>query len=300
WFVKGGSFAFRIAPDFALSTARIINKDGGYDEIAKPANPNHDNPAPIYSTPMHLSAPHPERSPPDPGHPEITSTLTITIRSAEGKLLPATGWKPTYIIKDVPTALWRDYDSSRDPMSRGGGQELLSPANGTVKQIMAVSLVAPDPILAKSMIPAFNATDAQKSEVLDDHGKSWTIPTPGADQTKDMLPVALTPPSDPPDLPGEWKTMQTTWTTASTDGLDLATSMAALCATKLGWDAPLPGQLAGPKITDAGVKPAWMLTTDLPKRLVVGTKKPDDPKVRDVMDGLENFYLALPRVATAA
>nr|OQO29959.1 hypothetical protein B0A51_02550 [Rachicladosporium sp. CCFEE 5018] len=300
WFVKGVSFAFRVAPDFAISIAQLINDKEGYSDIDKAKIPAKDTPAPLRSTPMHLSAPHPERSQPDPGHPEISSTLKITIRSAAGKLVPITGWKPTYVVKDVPSALWRDYDESRDPMIKGGGQELLSPANGTIKQIMAVSLVAPDPILSKSNIPAFNATDAQKSEVLTDDGKSWTMPTPGADQTQDLLPAPLTHPIDPLYLPQKWKEMQTTWQTCSADGLDLATGMAALCATTLGWDAPLPGQLTGPKITDVGVKPAWMLTTDLPKRLVVGTKKPDDPKLRDVMDGLENFYLALPRVATAA
>nr|OQO31194.1 hypothetical protein B0A51_01573 [Rachicladosporium sp. CCFEE 5018] len=300
WFVKGGSFAFRVAPDFAISIAQLINDKEGYSDIDKATIPAKDTPAPLRSTPMHLSAPHPERSPHDPGHPEISSTLKITIRSAAGKLVPITGWKPTYVVKDVPSALWRDYDESRDPMIKGGGQELLSPANGTIKQIMAVSLVAPDPILSKSNIPAFNATDAQRSEVLDDNGHSWVMPTPGDDQTQDLLPAPLTHPTDPLYLPQKWKEMQTTWQTYSADGLNLATSMAALCATTLAWNAPLPGQLLGPKITDAGVKPNWMLTADLPKRLVVGTKKPDDPKLRNVMDGLENSYLALPRVATAA
>lgn len=333
WFVKGGSFAFRIAPDFALSStpgnlARIA-KEGGYNEI--PLGPN-DAPEPLKSTPMHL----------DDKSPEITSILMVTITKLEDdptKNSLVSAFKPAYIIKSVPAALWREYSTDRDPMLPGHGKELLNPSASTMKQIMGLSISAPDPVLAISNIPPFNATDAMKQEVLNGD-KSWFIPLPGAKQIQELLPApVITPEMDTPEvLLPLWEGVKTAWQDSAAGGLELTTGMAALCATTLGWDVPLSGQNAPiGKSGDAGtvggnakapggdakapvvnakaavadtqapvndVAPkslitrlpvsAWKLSTQLPHRLVIGTG--GGTAVQDVMDGFENYYLALPRI----
>ena len=201
----------------------------------------------------------------------------------------------------IRDSLWRAYDEKLDPMLRGDKSELLKPEGGTVKQLMGISLKAPDPILAPSMMPAFNATDAQKSEVLDKDGQSWIVPTPGADQKPLFLPAPVITSETAKGWPKYWADMKTTWQDKSKAGLALASNVTALGASTLGWDKPMIATLPDPddKFVPPPGKPVWQLDASLPPRLVTGTAA-GQSALGDIADGLQNYYLALPRVSVVA
>lgn len=62
--------------------------------------------------------------------------------------------------------------------------------------------------------------------------------------------------------------------------------------TKLGWDKPRPDIVQKAEMTNTQ---PWKLDVVFPSRLVVGTGQ----EAEGVEDGLDSFYLELPRVTTA-
>jgi hypothetical protein len=164
WFVKGGSFQFRVSSVFAITNAYIETKassnyksDGTTDLLEKqqeqvPSKMQQVTPAPtqskLSSLPMQLSA---DLS--NPNGNGITSNLCVAIQDTDENNLPIEGFKPSFIMKAMPQTLWSD---PNNPINR------LSQDKGTIDLPMAVDFSAPDPILAYSKIPEFNATDMAK------------------------------------------------------------------------------------------------------------------------------------------
>jgi hypothetical protein len=114
--------------------------------------------------------------------------------------------------------------------------------------------------------------------------------------------------------------MQSTWTTSSASAANifLANNLTRLCASTLGWDKPLvqpsppalksgagAGTTSGTMAKQAATQVAvaqtaaianpWDLSVTFPTRLVSGTKRQN----LGIEDGLDAFYLELPRVTVA-
>jgi len=101
----------------------------------------------LSSTPMNIDA--------DFANPKgdgITSTMGISIQEKDDNL-PREGFKPTFIMKAMPLTLWADPKHKPNQLKQD---------KGTVDLPMAITFSAPDPVLAISKIPQFNATDMAK------------------------------------------------------------------------------------------------------------------------------------------
>lgn len=101
----------------------------------------------LSSLPMKLSAR------PEPDGNGITSKLLIAIQDEDPRGTTAENFKTELVIKEMPLTLWADPDHPPDRLTQDKGTVLLP---------MAVTLSAPDPVLAYAKIPAFNATDMSK------------------------------------------------------------------------------------------------------------------------------------------
>lgn len=160
WFVKGGSFKFRVSSVFAVTEAFIETEDSskrtstgktvllGHQDIStmqevlpKPALPK------LSSMPMQLSATSADAD-------GIDSKLYIGIQETDDGNLAISGFKPSFVMKPMPQALWADPAKPPDKLSSD---------KGTIDLPMAVTFEAPDPILAEAKVPAFNATDMAKA-----------------------------------------------------------------------------------------------------------------------------------------
>lgn len=158
WFVKGGSFQFRVSSVFALTEAYIetehsANRDDKGNTVPLADQIKHTEtmdevlqmPAinTLSSLPMQLGA-H--------GSDGIKSQLAISIQDVDDENLPVSDFKPSFVVKPMAQALWADSPPDR-----------LTKDKGTIDLPMAVTLEAPDPVLAKAKVPAFNATDMAKA-----------------------------------------------------------------------------------------------------------------------------------------
>jgi len=264
WYVKGGSFRFRISCDLALSGATV-----GQDTVASPSSA----PTTFYSKPMQVEQP-------------ISSKLTVSVKLLGAKDF-ITGWRDVkFLSKPAPMGLYGKYSQTTDPMRNRNARAILSGASqNTVNLAMGISLVCPESKLAKSKIPAFNATEFMKEEILSNENKSWTIgPTP-ARQTSCL------PAPDPAEAPAEeedgvkpaWKAMKKLWRTMYGGGKVVSGSegMLALCASSLGWDKGTPDMTAAVTAIGNGGDEPWVLNGSFPEKLV---------------HGVEEYYPSLPRV----
>lgn len=251
WRVRGGDLRFRVSSVFAISSASLATKENVQQKV-----PGAIHVDPILSNPMQIRQP-------------IQSPLHITIKDREDGSIPD-GWRPEFVVKKVPTALWGNPDHPPSATA-------LDPSKpGTVDLPMAVSIAAPKPVLSISKIGPLNATELARElageKALD---KSETQP--------EFLPATLD------KSPKGWPATQKSWETASKDNAAVAKGMVNACMTSLGWDKPAPEvQLTTQNLTS---KP-WDLLANLPTRLVTGT----GGVVDGVEDGLPNTYMALPRV----
>jgi hypothetical protein len=87
--------------------------------------------------------------------------------------------------------------------------------------------------------------------------------------------------------------MQQTWSDSSNNNLALANDLTQLCMTTLGWDKPPPDAVE--KANAANLTP-WTVPVAFPSRLVTGTGR----QAQGIEDGLDSFYLELPRTTVAA
>jgi hypothetical protein len=159
WFVKGGSFKFRIETEFALSYASVAaalkpEEDGAGAEVPvlKKGGP-HPTKTGIFSRPMKVST-------------DIISELSVTImESVSGKIIG--GWTDAaFNIKTVPSGTWGQYSTDTDPSS-SNSDSLFSHENAVVPLPMGLMLTSPLPQLAQSTIPVFKASDAARMRILD-------------------------------------------------------------------------------------------------------------------------------------
>jgi hypothetical protein len=254
WFVKGGSFQFRINTDFAVSHATVTAGDDG--DGAGVSVPDYGGKTPptdtgIYSKPMQVST-------------GITSELSVTIRiKSSGHIVG--GWtKGALDIKAVPTATFGPYDIATDP-SRSSADTLLTATGGTMPLGMGLILSAPLPFLAKSLIPVFKASDAAVQAVTDFRykpagavsGDDWFIPRliPAlndlhatnvviAPLQTTYLPAELTDQEQKESSQQRWDNIGQTWTGLAKDHASLVSDpTAGLLATivkAFNWDAPVP------------------------------------------------------------
>ena len=166
WFVKGGSFQFHVSSVFALTQAYVETEDSSNrkpdgstallgDQITSKMqqvqpDPSQSIPLSLSSLPMQISADL------DPTHTNgdgITSKMCVAIQDIDENGLAIEGFKPSFIVKAMPQTMWADPSY---PLNR------LTQDKGTIDLPMAVSFSAPDPVLAMSKIPQFNATDMAK------------------------------------------------------------------------------------------------------------------------------------------
>ena len=266
WRVKGGDFKFRVSSVFAISSATIETKESVAIEKTDPANEKKFEQAvktaegvvDISSIPMRAK--------------KFQSPMTIKIinenaKAGDLKEIYPSGWQPEFVVKLVPTALWGDPDHPPDP---------LNAKDGCVPLQMAVSVTAPLPILAVSKIPPVNATDITRQFVNENF----------LAETETQVGMAATKLDKTHDT---WPAMQKTWEDSVIGNLETAKSLVDGCMNALGWNFPAPEVL---KKAEKLVPKPWELKAKMPTRLVSGNKV----KVEGVEDGLDNFYLALPRV----
>lgn len=168
WYVKGGSFRFRISAVFALTSAfieteksadrtpegntKLLGEQKRSDmcPVVKPSAA----PAKLHSMPMDVHAVTEDLTSDQPPVKDgITSSLCIAIHDEDVKGRTMEGFKASFVFKAMPLTLWAD---PQHPPNR------LSNEKGTVDLPMAVVLEAPDPVLAISKVPQFNATDTAK------------------------------------------------------------------------------------------------------------------------------------------
>jgi hypothetical protein len=161
WFVKGGSFQFRVSSVFALTEAYLETEESAKRDqssgstellgkqdtsLMQPVQPGTVA-SKLSSLPMKLSGV------PGPGADGITSKLFIAVQDVDPVGETKEGFEPIFVIKEMPLTLWADPNNAPDRLSQ---------EKGTVPLPMAVTLSAPKPKLAFSKIPPFNATDMQK------------------------------------------------------------------------------------------------------------------------------------------
>ncbi|KAF2994237.1 hypothetical protein E8E13_000189 [Curvularia kusanoi] len=279
WFVKGGSFRFRVSSVFALTEAYIETEDSSEhdskgtaielaDQIKKAQIMDEVLPTPAIDTlssmPMQLSV---------DGDNGIKSQLAISIRDIDQENLPISDFQPSFVVKPMPQVLWAD--PVKSPPDR------LSDKPGTINLPMAVTLEAPDPVLAKAKVPAFNATDMGANQIPQLPAKTQTV----------LLPVSD---NDDRPLDQKWESTRDTWATSSKVNLGIANAMSQLCMTSLGWDIPAASPPTPPTVTTEGSRSHEVPVTFL-ERLVNGTGR----EAIGIQDGLKNFYLELPRITQA-
>jgi hypothetical protein len=258
WFVKGGSFKFRISTDFALSHALVAagsNQDGAGVEVPNLQKKPQPADTGIYSRPMRVSQ-------------GIASELSVTIKlKSSGHVVG--GWtKAAFDIKAVPTATFGKYDHFTDPSNRNGdASSLFSAKNSTMPLAMGLMLTAPLPHLAESFIPVFKASDAAMLGVKDFRfvskgsktGTHWFVPrfVPAVPDLSGNAKNVILAPQQAIYIPAELTaaeqkaTNQQRWDDVGQKWTDLAESKKALvshqvdgllarCAKIFAWDQNVP------------------------------------------------------------
>ncbi|MCJ1248188.1 hypothetical protein MMC30_005405 [Trapelia coarctata] len=283
WFVKGGTFKFRLASDFALSQAIVKAPDAA--SVIKLDTTDTQK---IFSRPMHVSD-------------AITSVMTVTITKISTNTIES-GWQNAqFYLKPVPTAMWASYDPHFDPLKNRNASDLLGGSNPTVTLAMGILLSAPKPILAEAKIPKFKASAAAQHPVLDSRsvkdpikevGTNWILAEPEKIQVS-LLAAPLTDKEKTQSKKDHWADFKNMWKGLGSkqDVLVDKTGVMAQCADVFEWSAKRPpaeavakpagGGGAANKVSSA-VREPWELVGRLPMKLV---------------GRLESTYLALPRVA---
>lgn len=268
WRVRGGDFKFRVSSVFAITSATLETKESVQIEKTSPLTEKSLEQKVIATETVNLISSIPMQA-----HPgTIDSQMSIKIIKEDAKpsdlneMYPS-GWQPEFVVKLVPTALWGD--PAHPPNA-------LDSKDGCVPQQMAVSIAAPLPLLAVSKIPKVKATELARLRV---QRKSLA-----ETETQDGMGAATLK-----KTPDTWETMQSAWEDSVSKNLSTAEELVKGCMKTLGWDLPAPEVVQ--KAADLDPKP-WVLNVKMPVRLVSGNAT----KVEGVEDGLDNFYLALPRV----
>jgi hypothetical protein len=298
WSVRGGPFRFRINCDFAISEAAIAaslvatkNSDGTINTNDADGNPNVDksdsiSPPPgldsIYSKQMQLDASTP-----------ITSTLVVTIYLDESPNDCVTGWRASFVTKAVPSGVWGSYQSKEDPMTHSVPSTLTNGDGSTVQLGMGLSIMSPLPILARALIPDFDAAAANRRKIGNGTGlnnDNWIYPIKEEAAQTNFLSVGVfeadkmnTGSTDQQIVANNvqrWTDYQNGWKGIAQQGVGVLgdtpqngyQGYLTMCESFFGWGKRWQGQE-----TDV-----WMLNGDTPVQLI---------------DDLDFRYLALPSLA---
>jgi hypothetical protein len=315
WFVRGGSFKFRIASDFAISDASIEQADTKTPTKAS-------SPLKIYSTPMHI----------ENDGKGIKSTLKITIRNLKTQELVHDWSTFELVTKDVPTAIWNPYDPKLDP--KFAPKQLLNGDNPTVKQCMSLAISAPAVQLSPppnwpGFIPKFNLTEVANIGILDyryikARGTDWFMPTSLPMQNK-YLQLQFSEAELEQSNADRWNNTRKTWSGLSTKSEMVnhpESGLLNLFAKTLGWDQntsePEQTTQSATIITPAAPavpttnphlvssEPSTTLPANEAKNSTASTNIKSIPRAAwelvgslpsKMISDLEGTYLSLPRIA---
>lgn len=285
WFVRGGSFSFRIVSDFAMSQATIAAPNDGEETPITANAPSTTKP--IYARPMRVTT-------------GVTSTLTVTIHEKDSPYTVIGGWQSVqFALKPVPTAAWGIYSSALDPLFTPNPTDLLNGGtDATTPLAMALMVSAPPPELAPSTIPVFSATAAAKFGILDFrtdklHGTDWILAPPKPKQTL-YLASPLTAAENAlvaaNQLDKLWDERQKQWQDAAAKanvaveqgdgslGVYQTITIISRITELFAWDQKRP------QTEPVTSPPVWLLNGQAPTKLI---------------QNMKNTYLALPRVAVS-
>lgn len=219
WFVKGGTFVFRIRGDYAINDA-TVSKDASDSNSLRHFDGSSGTKASIFSKPMHMTQ----------AMGSATSTLAIQVQRFSKDLKTGiitieetiSAWKTfTLLYEPMPTAIWSVYDSNSDP-SRGNSRpsDLLTGTNSTVNQAMGVRFTPPEPILCPrpewpGFIPKVRATGMAKFGILDFRtnpidGDDWYLPSANTKQVK-FLPAVPTSTQTASTKQQQWTDFASSW-----------------------------------------------------------------------------------------
>ena len=284
WKVRAGAFRFRITCDFSISSYTINHET---PKLARgPEDPNPPAEAAIFAFPMHNTVPIdsnlcvyivkaedlPNATIPQPTgtNPVLTDAQIAGIQGFNNQ-----PFKPAFVIKPVPKALWQSYDS---PLDRLAGNTTVP----TVDLAMGITVGAPSPKLSADKIDfAFNALEAMRANVFGED-----VDDPPIDPTLPTQTSWAPHPVDHPYEPAGWKEVKGLWKSNSAElGAQLS-----LCMSALGWDQPPP---EGKSVGVGGPMELWVEGDRKPWEL-----NPGFPEV--LKEKLESCYLTLPQIAGAA
>ncbi|KAH6611486.1 hypothetical protein Trco_001506 [Trichoderma cornu-damae] len=147
WLVRSGLFQFTVECQFAVESASVN------DEPAKAPDPDKTTINGIYARPMQVTQ-------------SVESTLEVDIGKTDAARVK--GWKATLAWKDVPTALWGQYNPTEDPNRPENGNyitALLSPG-GMARLLMGVVIEAPEAKVSLDKIPQFLVDLAMRKNVF--------------------------------------------------------------------------------------------------------------------------------------
>ncbi|KAK2459388.1 hypothetical protein APHAL10511_008593 [Amanita phalloides] len=147
WIVTAGQFKFNAQCRFALRNVKYKSGSDWTDVCASPIPPN------VYSKPMHTTKP-------------VESILKIKILDKETSQ-DVGGFTFLPLTKNVPSAMWGQYDSNNDPSHGHTPGDLLDSNNSTVKDMLTgIHVIAPKAKYPDDHILPFNAHDAMFVEIL--------------------------------------------------------------------------------------------------------------------------------------
>ncbi|KAF2737786.1 hypothetical protein EJ04DRAFT_86888 [Polyplosphaeria fusca] len=147
WFVRAGSFQYRIETKFPIDSMDYGKKFKG--PVAKTER--------IYGRPMQLQNPY-------------TSTLHIEI-NAPGTETDPNPWLVQPLIRSLPKALWAQYSRGEDPVRAGNNIGTLlsgNTADATIDHLVGFTIRSPDPKLPSWSFPEFDAMAAMQEGVFQD------------------------------------------------------------------------------------------------------------------------------------
>ncbi|KJK85506.1 hypothetical protein H633G_10654 [Metarhizium anisopliae BRIP 53284] len=203
WVVRAATFEFSVNCKFVIQEATVVTKSPK-DTVVHESNLPGTG-IDIFAKPMHATSP-------------ITSHLTITIKP-EKPTLSSLATEPIWNInerltKDVPLALWGEYDAASDPSDTKNPSALLKGTSGkSVNLMTGVHLSRPLPLQSQdktvafdvklfqiqtlnaekpipkqaSPTPAFDSIKSTDKQQWEDVQRRWDEPLAGKDAAKNAV-----------------------------------------------------------------------------------------------------------------
>ncbi|KAH8797908.1 hypothetical protein F5884DRAFT_758905 [Xylogone sp. PMI_703] len=235
WYVRAGSFKFRVESKFALSQTRCGDGTKSIEED----DPNTKlNPNPIYARPMRKDV-------------ALTSTLDVeitfdTTASSVTGTVPVVNpaaddnspWNLLPLMKKVPKAIWDKYISGDDPVN-GGGNNITSILDATkdassIEHLLGLTISSPNPRLPAINMEPFNALEGMQEDVF----KSALNPVlPPSGDVQMLFVPAPHPTAMLADLPSLWENVREAWTATDADA-SAAQALALTWTKQFAWDDP--------------------------------------------------------------